>query len=96
MIQDLNLSEGKREEIVKAINTNANGLSQAQKDVLFSIDLTQSYGDLLTNSEDYISQLVETGMNATKAAEVFNQYIKGAALIIGNGIFSSLKKMGKF
>ena len=87
MIQDLNLSEGKREEIVKAINTNANGLNQAQKDVLFSIDLTQSYGDLLTNSEDYISQLVEAGMNATEAAELFNQYIKGAALIIGNGIF---------
>lgn len=87
MIKDLNLSENKRAEIVNAINENTKGLSQAQKDVLFSIDLTQSYGDLLSNSEDYINKLVSAGMNATDAAELFNNYIKQASLILSKGTF---------
>ena len=87
MIKDLNLSENKRAEIVNAINENTKGLSQAQKDVLFSIDLTQSYGDLLSNSEDYINKLVSAGMNATDAAGLFNNYIKQASLILGKASF---------
>ena len=87
MIKDLNLSENRRAEIVNIINENTKGLSQAQKDVLFSIDLTQSYGDLLSNSEDYINKLVSAGMNATDAAELFNNYIKQASLILSKALF---------
>ena len=87
MIKDLNLSENKRAEIVDIINENTKGLSQTQKDILFSIDLTQSYGDLLLNSEDYINKLVSAGMNATDAAELFNNYIKQASLILSKALF---------
>ena len=87
MIKDLNLSENRRAEIVNVINENTKGLSQAQKDILFSIDLTQSYGDLLSNSEDYINKLVSAGMNATDAAGLFNNYIKQASLILGKASF---------
>ena len=87
MIQDLNLSESKRAQIIDVINKNTEGLSQTQKDVLFSIDLTQSYEDLLSNSEDYINQLVSTGMNATRAAELFSNYIKQSSLILSRGLF---------
>lgn len=86
MIQDLNLSGEKRDQLVGAINKNTEGLSQAQKDVLLSLDLTQSYGDLLTNSEDYIENLVNAGMDATEAADLFNNYIKQAALILGKAV----------
>ena len=89
MIKNLNLSKNRRAEIVNTINEDTKGLSQAQKDVLFSIDLTQSYGDLLSNSEDYINKLVSAGMNATDAAELFNNYIKQAALILGKGSFGT-------
>ena len=89
MIKNLNLSENKRAEIVNTINENTKGLSQVQKDVLFSIDLTQSYEDLFSNSEDYINKLVSAGMNATDAAELFNNYIKQASLILGKASFGS-------
>ena len=89
MIKDLNLSENRRAEIVNTINENTKGLSQTQKDVLFSIDLTQSYEDLLSNSEDYINKLVSAGMNTTKATELFNNYIKQASLILGKASFGS-------
>ena len=89
MIKNLNLSENKRAKIVNTINENAKGLSQAQKDVLFSIDLTQSYEDLFSNSEDYINKLVSAGMNTTKATELFNNYIKQASLILGKASFGS-------
>ena len=89
MIKDLNLSENKRAKIVNTINENTKGLSQAQKDVLFSIDLTQSYEDLFSNSEDYINKLVSAGMNTTKATELFNNYIKQASLILGKASFGS-------
>ena len=89
MIKDLNLSESKTAEIVDVINENTKGLSQTQTDILFSIDLTQSYGDLLSNSEDYINKLVSAGMNATDAAELFNNYIKQASLILGKALFGN-------
>ena len=89
MIKNLNLSENKRAKIVNTINENTKGLSQAQKDVLFSIDLTQSYEDLLSNSEDYINKLVSAGMKTTKATELFNNYIKQASLILGKASFGS-------
>lgn len=89
MIQDLNLSESRRAQIIDVINENTEGLSQTQKDVLFSIDLTQSYGDLLSNSEDYINKLISAGMNATEAAELFNNYIKQSSLILGKALFGT-------
>lgn len=86
MIKSLNLSETKRGKIVDLIEDNTKGLTQAQKDVLLSIDLTQDYEQLLSHSEEYIDKLIESGKNAEEAAEIFNSYIRGASLILGKGI----------
>lgn len=87
-IQDFNLSENQRNKLVDTINQTSKGLNQTQLDILYSIDLTQSYGELLSNSQDYIKSLVESGMNATEAAELFTQYIREASITLGKGVFN--------
>lgn len=90
-LESANLGQGESakfgQELVDFFNNN--NLSAEAQSVLSSIDFSQSYSELMTNSQSYIDGLESAGMSTEKAAQVFKDYISSAK----DYIFSAIQNL---
>lgn len=63
-----------------------NNFSSDIQSILSSIDLSSSYADLLTNSQQYIDQITQAGVSSEQAAKIFNDYISKARQYIFSAV----------